>query len=96
LDLFLIDGRSYRSQNDLADTPDSNKTMLGDTQLEWLKEEVINSNATWKIISSNVSISISRGNDASIQGRDGWANSNETDNYSYYTRFERELTDIFN
>jgi alkaline phosphatase D len=43
LDLFLIDGRSYRSQNHLADTPDSNKTMLGDRQLEWLKEELINS-----------------------------------------------------
>jgi alkaline phosphatase D len=95
LDLFLVDGRSYRSQNHLADTPGSNKTMLGDRQLEWLKEELINSNATWKIISSNVPISIPRGTDASILGRDGWANGNETDKYSYYTGFERELTDIF-
>jgi alkaline phosphatase D len=95
LDLFLIDGRSYRSQNHLADTPDSNKTMLGERQLAWLKEEVINSNATWKIISSNVPISIPTGNDASILGRDGWANGNETNNYSYYTGFERELADIF-
>jgi alkaline phosphatase D len=70
LDLFLIDGRSYRSQNHLADTPDSNKTMLGDTQLQWLKEELINSNATWKIISSNLPISIPRGSDSSILGRD--------------------------
>ena len=95
LDLFLIDGRSYRSQNHLADTPDSNKTMLGDRQLQWLKEELINSNATWKIISSNVPISIPRGSDSSILGRDGWANGNKTDDYSYYTGFERELTDIF-
>ena len=94
LDLFLIDGRSYRSQNHLADTPDSNKTMLGEEQLEWLKQELSNSNATWKIISSDVPISIPTGSNASILGRDGWANGNETSNYSYYTGFERELTDL--
>ena len=95
LDLFLIDARSYRSQNHLADTPDSNKTMLGDNQLEWLKQELSNSNATWKVISSDVPISIPTGSNASILGRDGWANGNETNNYSYYTGFERELTDLF-
>ena len=94
LDIFLIDGRSYRSQNHLADTPDSNKTMLGEEQLEWLKQELTNSNATWKIISSDVPISIPTGSNASIVGRDGWANGNETNNYSYYTGFERELTDL--
>jgi alkaline phosphatase D len=95
LDLFLIDARSYRSQNYLADTSDSNKTMLGDEQLEWLKRELVNSNATWKVISSDVPISIPTGSNTSILGRDGWANGNETDNYSYYTGFERELTDLF-
>jgi alkaline phosphatase D len=94
LDLFLIDARSYRSQNHLADAPDSNKTMLGDEQLGWLKQELVNSNATWKVISSDVPISIPTGNNASILGRDGWANGNETNNYSYYTGFERELTDL--
>jgi alkaline phosphatase D len=94
LDIFLLDGRSYRSQNHLADTPDSNKTMLGEEQLEWLKQELTNSNATWKIISSDVPISIPTGSNASILGRDGWANGNETSNYSYYTGFERELTDL--
>ena len=95
LDLFLIDARSYRSQNHIADTPDSNKTMLGDEQLQWLKQELSNSNATWKVISSDVPISIPTGSNASILGRDGWANGNETSNYSYYTGFERELTDLF-
>jgi alkaline phosphatase D len=95
LDLFLIDARSYRSQNHLADTPDGNKTMLGDEQLEWLKQELSNSNATWKVISSDVPISIPTGSNASILGRDGWANGNETNNYSYYTGFERELTNLF-
>jgi alkaline phosphatase D len=95
LDLFLLDARSYRSQNHLADTPDSNKTMLGVEQLEWLKQELSNSNATWKVISSDVPISIPTGSNASILGRDGWANGNETGKYSYYTGFERELTDLF-
>jgi alkaline phosphatase D len=94
LDLFLIDARSYRSQNHLADTPDGNKTMLGNEQLQWLKQELSNSNATWKVISSDVPISIPAGSNASILGRDGWANGNETNNYSYYTGFERELTDL--
>jgi alkaline phosphatase D len=94
LDLFLLDARSYRSQNHVADAPDGNKTMLGVEQLEWLKQELSNSNATWKVISSDVPISIPTGSNASILGRDGWANGNETSNYSYYTGFERELTDL--
>jgi len=94
LDLFIIDARSYRSQNHIADTPDSNKTMLGDEQLQWLKQELINSNATWKVISSDVPISIPTGSNTSLVGRDGWANGNETNNYSYYTGFESELTDL--
>jgi alkaline phosphatase D len=94
LDLFIIDARSYRSQNHISDTPDSNKTMLGEEQLQWLKQELSNSNATWKVISSDVPISIPTGSNASILGRDGWANGNETNNYSYYTGFERELTDV--
>jgi alkaline phosphatase D len=95
LDLFIIDARSYRSQNYIADAPDSNKTLLGDEQLQWLRQELSNSNATWKVISSDVPISIPTGSNASILGRDGWANGNETSNYSYYTGFERELTDLF-
>ena len=94
LDLFIIDARSYRSQNHLADTPDGDKTMLGQEQLQWLKQELSNSNATWKVISSDVPISIPTGSNTSILGRDGWANGNETNNYSYYTGFESELTDI--
>jgi alkaline phosphatase D len=94
LDLFILDARSYRSQNHIADTPESNKTMLGEEQLQWLKQELSNSNATWKVISSDVPISIPTGSNASILGRDGWANGNETDNYSYYTGFESELTDL--
>lgn len=53
-----------------------------------------NSNATWKVISSDIPISIPTASNASTLGRDGWANGNESDNYSYYTGFEKELSNL--
>jgi alkaline phosphatase D len=93
LDLFILDGRSYRSPNSMADTPDNNKTMLGSKQLEWLKQGLKNSSAVWKVISSDIPISVPTGANASILGRDGWANGNET-NFSSKTGFERELQQL--
>ena len=37
LELFIVDARTYRSENALPDPPDSAKTMLGAEQLSWLK-----------------------------------------------------------
>jgi alkaline phosphatase D len=93
LDLFILDGRSYRSPNNIADTPENNKTMLGSEQLEWLEQGLINSSAIWKVISSDIPISVPTGANASILGRDGWANGNET-NFSSKTGFERELQQL--
>lgn len=93
LDLFILDGRSYRSLNSMADTPENNKTMLGSKQLEWLEQGLKNSSAVWKVISSDIPISVPTGANASILGRDGWANGNET-NFSSKTGFERELQQL--
>lgn len=93
LDLFILDGRSYRSPNSMADTPENNKTMLGSKQLEWLEQGLKNSSAVWKVISSDIPISVPTGANASILGRDGWANGNET-NFSSKTGFERELQQL--
>ena len=93
LDLLILDARSNRSRNDIADTPNNNKTMLGKEQLAWLKEKLLNSNATWKIVSSDVPVSIPTGANASKFGRDGWANGIDLD-FSSKTGFERELTEI--
>ena len=93
LDLFILDGRSYRSPNSMADTPENNKTMLGTEQLQWLEQGLMNSSAIWKVISSDVPISVPTGANASILGRDGWANGNET-NFSSETGFERELQQL--
>ena len=96
LDLLILDARSYRSPNSMADKPENNKTMLGSEQLKWLKQELLTSSATWKVISSDVPISVPTGSNASILGRDGWASGNETTtttttNSFSKTGFEKEL-----
>lgn len=93
-DLFLLDTRSYRSRNDLADTAENRKTMLGAAQLRWLKEGLRGSAATWKIVASGSPISIpTSGVLAALFGRDGWASGSSWD-YSSQTGFERELLDL--
>lgn len=84
LDLFVVDARSYRSRNDLPDTPE--KTLLGADQLSWLVDGITGSDAVWKVVSSDVPISIPTG--STTFGRDAWANGVGE------TGFERELTGL--
>ena len=79
LELFLLDARSYRSRNDLPDTPDNHKTLLGAAQLAWLKQGLAESTASWKVVSSDVPLSIPTGSNPDVFGRDGWANGPEPD-----------------
>ena len=58
LDLFLLDAHSYRSVNILPDTVQNNKTLYGKQQLDWLKNKLLSSTATWKIISNPIPITI--------------------------------------
>jgi alkaline phosphatase D len=73
LELFLLDARSYRSPNDREDSPGGGKTLLGRPQLDWLKKGLGSSNATWKIVSSDVPLSIATGSRAEVYGRDAFA-----------------------
>jgi alkaline phosphatase D len=83
-EVFVLDARSYRDRNDLPDTPANDKQMLGREQIDWLVEGIRRSSATWKIVSSDVPISITTG---SVQfGRDAWANLGVEP-----SGFEREL-----
>lgn len=54
-DIFLTDNRWWRSADRMKDSvngkPNPDKEMLGKTQLEWLKNALLYSNATFKIIS---------------------------------------------
>ena len=83
LELFVLDQRSYRSRNDLPDTLENMKTMLGRRQIEWLVRALQDSRAVWKVVSADVPISTPTGSVAN--GRDGWADNGEG------TGFEREL-----
>jgi alkaline phosphatase D len=60
LDIFFIDLRSYRGPNSANDQaqrgPESD--FLGAPQLRWLKQELLASEATWKVIASDMPIGI--------------------------------------
>lgn len=48
--IWLLEGRDYRSPNSMDDGPE--KTLWGATQLDWLKRTLVESDATWKFIIS--------------------------------------------
>ncbi|MGD9865246.1 MAG: alkaline phosphatase [Pseudodonghicola sp.] len=60
LDVFFLDMRSYRGPNgDDLETEQSDKTaFLGRQQIEWLKRELVNSKATWKVIAADMPIGL--------------------------------------
>lgn len=63
LDLFFLDGRFYREDPDDVSDP----TMLGETQLAWLLEELSASTATFKFLVSGSTWSLETTNTS-----DGW------------------------
>ena len=50
LQIWLVEGRDYRSPNTMLDGPD--KTIWGKVQLEWFKKTVKESDATFKLLIS--------------------------------------------
>ena len=84
VEIFVLDARTYRDRNDLPDTAENDKVMLGREQLTWLVDGIRASTATWKIVSSDVPMSITTGSVAF--GRDAWANLGAEP-----SGFEREL-----
>ena len=48
--IWLLEGRDYRSANDMKDGPE--KTIWGQQQKEWLKETLLASDATFKLLIS--------------------------------------------
>jgi alkaline phosphatase D len=53
-EFFLLDGRYYRSPDEMPDGP--GKRMLGKEQMDWLKEALAGSQATFKIVVSGSQI----------------------------------------
>ncbi len=62
LEMFILDTRQYRSDNDAPDGPA--KTMLGAAQREWLLHGLAASDATWKVIVTSVPLGIYTGGDS--------------------------------
>ncbi len=60
LDVFFLDMRSYRGPNsDNLPAEQSDATaFLGRQQIEWLKRELTNSKATWKVIAADMPIGL--------------------------------------
>jgi alkaline phosphatase D len=54
LDIFMVDMRSYRTSLERGDI----SKIFGDVQLAWLKRELLNSRATWKVIAADLPIGI--------------------------------------
>lgn len=50
LQIWMVEGRDYRSANDMKDGPD--KTIWGKEQMAWLKRTVAESDATFKVLIS--------------------------------------------
>ena len=60
LDVFMLDERSYRGPNgpNLQTSYGPDSFFLGPDQLAWLKRALLNSRATWKVIASDMPLSI--------------------------------------
>ncbi len=54
VDFFLLDGRYYREPSFVKDSTGPPPSMLGPAQLAWLKEKLLQSDATFKVIASPV------------------------------------------
>jgi alkaline phosphatase D len=56
LDVFLLDARTARGRNDAATQPAA--VMFGAEQVTWLKAELARSRAVWKLIASDIPLSL--------------------------------------
>src|SRR5690606_13052497 len=50
LQVWFVEGRDYRDPNDMPDGPD--KSLWGEEQKAWLKNGLVNSSATFKVVFS--------------------------------------------
>jgi alkaline phosphatase D len=82
LEVFLLDERSYRGPNspNLQSAPDPDTSFLGAAQLYWLKRRLLNSRATWKLIASDLPLSlVNRDNNPDVPPGlfESWSNGDD-------------------
>ena len=68
LDVFVIDMRSYKDPNTAGLEPTSDGGVFGRRQLEWLKQQLLASRATWKVMAADLPISLVVPDGTAIEG----------------------------
>ena len=63
LEVFMLDERSYRGDNsaNLQTIASGDTAFMGSRQIKWLKQNLLNSKATWKVIASDMPIGLNVG-----------------------------------
>jgi alkaline phosphatase D len=76
LDLFVIDMRSYRAANshNQQATPGPETAFLGEEQIAWLKKQLRESKAVWKVIASDMPLGLQVPDGTDSAGRPRWEN----------------------
>jgi alkaline phosphatase D len=82
LEVFMLDERSYRGPNtpNRQPTLDDTSAFLGPAQLRWLQEALRVSRATWKVVASNMPLSIvvrDMNPDVAPGSYEAWANGDD-------------------
>ncbi|MDB4972722.1 MAG: alkaline phosphatase [Myxococcaceae bacterium] len=95
LDVFVLDMRSYRGPNseNLQPTLDDASAFLGPKQLAWLKQQLRESRATWKVIAADMPIGLRVGDGTNPAGKPIWEAIANGDNGPAAGR-ELEIADL--
>ena len=77
LDVFVLDMRSYRAGNSYnrQTAPGPETVFLGAEQIAWLKKQLRESRATWKVIASDMPLGLQVGDGTDGAGRSRWENA---------------------
>lgn len=78
LDVFALDERSFRAKNgeNREPAPGPTTAFLGRAQLDWLKAALLASRATWKVVATDMPLSlvVSDGEEGGVAIQESWAN----------------------
>lgn len=82
MDLFVLDMRSYRGPNsaNLQAQPGDTAAILGREQLDWLKQQLAQSRAVWKVIAADLPVGLGVPDGKDAQGQAKWEGVANGDN----------------
>jgi alkaline phosphatase D len=76
LDVFVLDMRSYRAANSFnrQAAPGPDTAFMGEEQIAWLKTQLRESKAVWKVIAADMPLGLQVGDGVDSAGRPRWEN----------------------